>query len=269
MGGTLGTFRQAAVRRSLRAGDPLRVRRLHGVARHRAVMGKTGTLSRASPRLCRAPDGERPSACGGRAIYGAGARASAQSDRGDEGAGFLHRRFGGEHGSPRPQAWRRADGGRSRGAQGRLGRATRAGLSRLHVARDSPQRPGHRGANGAGHPGGVRSRGATGRFRRQPASADRSGEARVCRRLRARFRRGHHARQKRGSPRQGIPAGPRPPDRHEEGEDAAARRARTRRHRLPHGRGRFRHDDFVHPVQLPGAGFGHRRRRDQHAEPRL
>src|SRR5258708_213164 len=47
-----------------------------------------GTLSRASPRLCRAPDGKRPSACGGRAIYGAGARASAQADRGDEGQAF-------------------------------------------------------------------------------------------------------------------------------------------------------------------------------------
>jgi gamma-glutamyltranspeptidase/glutathione hydrolase len=48
-----------------------------------------------------------------------------------------------------------------------------------------------------------------------------------------------------------------------------ARRARARRHRVPHDRGRFRHDDFVHPVQLPGPGFGRRRRRDQHAEPRL
>src|SRR5262249_49441854 len=192
---------------------------------------------------------------GGRGIYGAGARESAQADCGDQGAGVLYRRLGGEHGGPCPQAWRRADGGRSRAAQGRLGRATRAGLSRLHVARDSPQRPGHRGADGAGHPGGVRSRGAAGRFRGQPASADRSGEARVCRRLRARFRRGHHARQKRGSPGQGISAQPRPPDRHEEGEDAAARRARARRHRVPHDRGRFRHDDFVHPVQLPGPGF--------------
>ena len=72
-----------------------------------------------------------------------------------------------------------------------------------------------------------------------------------------------------GPARQGIPEEPRAPDRHEEGEDAAARRARPGRHRLSHGRRFIRHDGFLHPVELPGIRLGHRGGRHQHAEPRL
>src|SRR5262249_9454453 len=91
-----------------------------GVARHRAVMGKTGTLSRESPRLCRAPDGKRPSACGGRAIYRAGARERAQAGRGDEGAGGLHPRPGGGDGGPPPQPKRRPEAAAARKHGGAL-----------------------------------------------------------------------------------------------------------------------------------------------------
>src|SRR5262249_61165497 len=109
MGGTLGPFRPAAVRRSFRAGDPLCVRRLHGVARHRPVMGKAGILSRESPRLCRASDGERPSACGGGGVYGGGAPRRAPGGWGGQGGGGFYRRLGGGRGGPGPPAggWRR------------------------------------------------------------------------------------------------------------------------------------------------------------------
>ena len=104
VGSALGTLRQAPLRRSFRAGDPLRVRGLHGVPRHRAPVGKAGALARARSGLCGAPHAARPGPGGGRAFRGAGAGESAEAHRRDERRGFLQRRARGKHGRARARS---------------------------------------------------------------------------------------------------------------------------------------------------------------------
>ena len=89
-------------------------------------------------------------------------------------------------------------------APARLGRTDQPGLSRLPRARNPAQRPGHRRADRAGHPRTLRSRQHRRGFRRKPAPADRSHEARVRRRL-YQLRRAIHAMQIR-APTCSIPA---------------------------------------------------------------
>ena len=65
LGRAVGALRQAAVRRSVRARDPLRGRRLHGLADDRAPVGEAGAelqdQSRASPSTsCRAGARRQP-----------------------------------------------------------------------------------------------------------------------------------------------------------------------------------------------------------------
>ena len=65
LGRAVAALRHAAVRRPVRAGDPLRARRLRGVADRRRKMGAGGAGAAARPRVRRALPAARPRAAAG------------------------------------------------------------------------------------------------------------------------------------------------------------------------------------------------------------
>src|SRR6266581_1937915 len=107
----------------------------------------------------------------------------AGEDRCDQGRGVLPRRDRRKNHGARNSERRGDDARRPRRAHERLGRHDQPGLPRAHRARDPAERPGDRVPDGARHPLEFRCRRPSGRFGRQRTPADRSGEARLCRRL--------------------------------------------------------------------------------------
>ena len=90
----VGKVRQAAVRRSVRAGDPLRARRLHGLADHRATVGAADQRIEIATRVRAGIHAERPRAVSRREIRIPRPGEDARSDRKDQGRRVLPRRAG-------------------------------------------------------------------------------------------------------------------------------------------------------------------------------
>ena len=163
LGRAVAALRRAALRRPVRARDPLRARRLRGVAGRRREMGA-------------APSPHMPRDLGWSEHFLPRGRAPTPGER------FVERRAGAHarRRSPQPTARRstaassRSDGRARAAAHGgahalddfathtrRLGRRrSRCDYRGVDGARDPAQRPGHRRADGARHPRELRPRGA-------------------------------------------------------------------------------------------------------------
>ena len=269
----VAALRRAAVRRPLRAGDPLRARRLSRVADRRGEMGARGR------RTCRTTSAGSSTSC-----RAAARRTPASASRARRWPRTLEKIAQTRRRRVLPRRARRGDGRGMRSAHGgahtldglrrahrRLGDAARARLPRRHRARDPAQRPGHRGADGARHPATTST---SRRCRRRPASsqhlqieamklafADAHRYVSDPRTMEvpadALLDRGYlAARARRIDPR--ARAGLR------------SRRAAAGRHRVPVRGRRGRHDGVADPVELHGLRLGRRRARHRHqpAEPR-
>ena len=268
MGRDARQVRQAAVPQALRAGDPLRPRRLSGLADDRGTVAVPGRQAEGPARLRPGVPAGRTRAARRRKIRVQETRLGPGKDRGHEGQGLLSRRAGRKARGGGEETRRRAARVRLGGAPARLGEAARDGLSRLHAARDPAQRPGHRGADRARHPRQLRLALAPGRRRRQRAPADRGGEARLRRWLALRRRHRPHGRAPAGAARQGIPEVEVEAHRSQARAGFRPRQPAERRHGVPH-RGRcVRHDGLLHPVELHGLRLGSRGGRHLAAEPR-
>ena len=154
LGRAVGQLRQAAVRGSVRAGDP--------------ATRRTASWSRPPSRGC---GQSRAPSCAtypgfARALHAATAaprrrarnssprrrRTRSSASRETKGEAFYRGDLAEKMVAHCAAARRRAVAGRPCDAHGGLGRAARPGLSRLHAARDPAQRPRHRRADGARHP---------------------------------------------------------------------------------------------------------------------
>ena len=143
------------------------------------------------------------------------------------------------------------------GIQARVGRADRADLPRLHAARDPAERAGHRGADGAGHPGELRPGADAGR---RADSQHLQIEAMKLAFADVYQLRAPSARTWSVDAEQLLDdaylASRRQADRHEEGAGLRRGQRRQGRHHLPHRRRRERHDGQLHPEQLHGLRLG-------------
>ena len=152
----VAALRRAAVRRPVRARDPLRARRLRG--RRRSIA--RAIWQRAAPHACRTTSASvrafpaaRTRTAAGRALRerGDGAHArerSRESRRRTRSTAASSRTAMVDHASRNGGV---AHARRFRGAHGGLGHAARAALPRRARARDPAQRTGHRRADGARH----------------------------------------------------------------------------------------------------------------------
>ena len=213
LGGAVPPLRQAAVRRPLRAGDPLRARRLRGVADHLGEVACGRAADAAGPRLAGALPAARTRAAARRAFRVAGDGVDTRQDRALERRRVLPRRARGRDGRALAPAWRRARRGRFRRARRRLGHAARPRLPWHHRQRDPPQRPGHRGADRARRPRALRPRVAAAGFGGEPAPADRGDEAGVRGRASLCRRRSPHGGDTGGHARSRLSRGTRQADR--------------------------------------------------------
>ncbi len=263
-----GKFGKLPFRRALRAGDPLRPRRLPGLADHRGTVAGAGRQAEGPARLRPGVPAGRTRAARGRKIRVQETCLGPGKNRRHQGQGILSRRACRKARGGGEEAGRRAARVRLGGAPARLGEAARDGLSRLHAARDPAQRPGNRGADRARHPRELRPALAPGRRRRQRAPADRGDEARLRRWLALRRRHRPHGRAPAGAARQGISEVEVEAHRSEARAGFRPRQSAERRHGVPHRGRRVRHDGLLHPVELHGLRLGRRGGRDLAAEPR-
>ena len=268
MAGAASQIRQAAVRKALREGNPVRSRRVPRLAHHRRPVGEAGAGAESAAGVRRSLHAGRPRTAARRALSFSRACGGSRTDCEIRGRGVLpgspgRKNRGACHKARRRDA-RRGPGSPPRG----LGRAARNRLPRLHTARAAAQRPGDRRSDRARHPAALRSRLAQGRRRRQPAPADRGDEARFrrCAPLRGRSR--LHGRAAAAALGAGLPQIARRAHRHEARAGFRPRHAPPGRHRLSHGGRCLRHDGVVHPVQLHGIRLGRGSERHLDAEPR-
>ena len=149
-----GKFGKLPFAEAVRAGDRLRPRRLPGLADHRGAVGRrrspSSRTSPASPRRsCRA---DAPPRAGRNIQVSRTTRAALEKIAATKGKAFYRGEL-----AEKLEAARRSRAARCARPTwprtARLGEAARDGLPRLHAARDPAQRPGHRRADGARHPG--------------------------------------------------------------------------------------------------------------------
>ena len=157
LGGAERALRQAAFRRPDGAGHRDRRARLPVARRGATEMGGGHAGAAASmPGFARGLPAVGPRAQGRRAVPVPGGGARPARHRAEQGRGLLRRRDRAGHREIRGGQRRRHHGPGLRRLQARMGQAHRQELPRPHAARDSAQRPGHRRADRAGHPGEVR-----------------------------------------------------------------------------------------------------------------
>ena len=163
LGRAVAALRRAALRRPVRAGDPLRPRRLPGLADRRRAMGARRRGAAARPGLRRALPAARPRAAPGETFACAPLAATLEAIARDPRRRVLPRRA------------RRTRWSTTRAPTARCTRSTtsprtrvdwvdaaRARLERRARPRDAAERPGHRRADGARHPRALRPRRAAG-----------------------------------------------------------------------------------------------------------
>ena len=170
-------LRQAAIRRPVRTRHRHRRARLPGATGGAAEVGRRHADPAGAAGLRPGLPALGPGARGGRAVPLRRRRAGAAGHRADRGRGLLQRRDRPRAGEVLRRAGRRAHGRGPGGLPAGMGDADLARLSWPHAARDPAQRPGHRRADRAGHPGEVRHGVAAGRLGRVAAPADRGHEA--------------------------------------------------------------------------------------------
>ncbi|VWX57150.1 hypothetical protein VARIO8X_120079 [Burkholderiales bacterium 8X] len=271
LGRAFGAFRQAAVRGPAAARDRDRRARLPGDPGGAAEVGGGGFAAAVAAGIRQDLPAVGAGAEGWRAVQVQDRGAGAEGHCRDQGRCVLQRRDRRGTRKVFDRQWRQPQGARPFELAARVGCADQPGLRRPHAARDSAERPGHRGLDRARHPQELRHRIDAGRLDRLAAPADRGHEAGLRRYLPLCVRPFVDGCESRADARCRLSRIPCQTDRLEKSDRLQGGQPGQGRHHLPHRRRRERHDGELHPEQLHGLRLGLRRARLRHqpAEPRL
>ena len=268
--GVARQIREAALRPALRAGNLLRPQRLSAVTDDRgAVGGASAAVSSPSPdspkHSCPAAEHRIP----GELVTLPDHAVTLEAIAATHGEAFYRGEL-----AAKLEAHSSANGGAMRAGDLAAHHADwvgtiSGGLPRIHGARDTAQRSGHRRLDRPRNSRTLRHGCASSRFRRQRASADRGGEARVRRRAGLRVRHRPHDGEPAESSRSGVPARARGADRSGPGQAGVCRNT-ARGHGVSHRRGRLGRHGVDDPVELHGFRLRRRgaRHRDRATKPR-